>query len=270
MMPESTHLLDSLWQMSAQWLQLRTFAACSVREQCMAHTHAVDLAGCYARDVWSLQQTLSSNNDYDLDFFDHSGTRRARSAAGEAEIAANPRTLRRPSSIVSPMKSSTQEATLLGPKQRTPSMQSSRPVRNAIGKSWSGASRRQTQRLRQLPTSPSRIGESSSRWASEATSFSVINGSNRNVADSNSEFADPNPVPSNSNINGPDETRHSSTQQQMTNPYAASEFVTDESNWPQDALYDLSDALMQPQFLQQDRVITFEDMYFRMDGMEWS
>jgi hypothetical protein len=269
-MPEATVLLDSLWQISARWLQLKTLAACSAREQCVAHTHAVDLAGCYARDVGSLQQTLSSNNDYDLDFFDHSGTRRARAPAGEAEVGARSHTFRRPSSIVSPKRSSTQEATLLGPKQRTPSMQSSGPVRSAVGKSWPGVSRHQIQRSRQLPTFPSRLGEFPSRWVSEATSFSDINGSNRNVADGHSEFVDPNPIQSTSSIHGPDGTRHSSTQQQMTNPYAASEFVTDESNWPQDALYDLSDALMQPQFLQQDRVITFEDMYFRMEGMEWS
>lgn len=40
--------------------------------------------------------------------------------------------------------------------------------------------------------------------------------------------------------------------------------------WPQDALFDLSDTLMQPHFLQQDRVITFEDTYFRTSNMDWS
>lgn len=45
--------------------------------------------------------------------------------------------------------------------------------------------------------------------------------------------------------------------------------MTDEG-WPHDALFDLSDALMQPQFLQQDRVITYEDTYFRMEGLDWS
>lgn len=52
--------------------------------------------------------------------------------------------------------------------------------------------------------------------------------------------------------------------------YLQDQHLGSETDWLHGPLFDLSDTLMQPQFLEHDRIITFEDTYFQASNMDWS
>lgn len=235
MLPEFNDLLEWLWQFSARWLQLNSCEQ-AARMACVAET-TQDLAGSYACDLEKLSKQCQENAEFQFDFFNHSGRGPGHRINIQRSAAGHLCSIRGKTNSAT---EDTQAATNRHQKRRS-------EKRGAVSKSTATVGRRQNER-RQL---------ASHRFLYPSVATSLQSPPDVNVYSTVASAHNP----ENLEIFQEQMEQHGSQTQPVQE--------TDDA-WPQDALFDLSDALMQPQFLQQDRVITFEDTYFQTSNMGWS
>lgn len=283
-LPEFSNLLQSLWQISRCWLQLEKEdhgnSGASDRRPTQAPSvlceEEPDLAGSYARHLEEIHQQSHESAEVHCDFFDHSGTqsRVTRHAAGHGGDSAT--TDSHSHAVERRGKSNTamqnMHAAAVGSHQHDRPRKDSRRRR-----AWSPPAvnspaaarvkkRRENEHQWQMPSPQAALLAAASSSGLNHRAYPLHSPSPSPDIDNVYSTAVTTTTTTNTNANvhpqpPPRPAWHSTT--------------TNSEAWPQQedadyALFDLSEALMHPQFLQQDRVISYEDMHFQTSNLDWS